>query len=655
MGYVTGSTTPRKDVAAPHWLVQLVRPKSVPVAWNRVARAAVGIAGPIGVGLAFGRLDIGVLVSMGALCATFGDADGPYRYRSRRILWAVTGGAVGFFLGALTGGHGWWSAVLLVLLAGVSALLSTSGNIASLAALQLLVFATLGSGTPRDPEIATLGFLVGALFAWLLAIGGWAVKATQPERAAVASVYDEIAVMLAASGTPAAREARLGLTTALNKAYDALLTARSRLSGRDRAYRRLMTLLADTTPVVEASVALVNVGRHPPAEVIVHIAAIAEAIRLDHKIPDAPEFEEASRGLAALRAGLDGLTVTNSKRDERDPDEDIPWRERFQEWWTTTFAGRVAWSHAVRLMLCMTVAQVVIRVLPLQNPYWVALTVAIVLKPDFGSVFGRALQRGLGTVLGVLLGAVVLAFDPRGWVLVLIVAVIAAALPIGRDRNYGIFSAFVTPLVIVQIDLTHAGDWDVALARLLDTTLGCAIVLVFGYLLWPGSFQPRIGPHLLAVLDSLRTYIQHGLSGEDTRTELRRQVYRQLSDLRNVFQQVVVEPSAAGLQAAAWWPMIVTLERATDAVTGLAVGIDRGAEPISPDAIEALTDAVAEAAAAVREERPPERMPMPDVDRLSRLVTELVAMLTTLRGPDWYSRSPGQIVRRLLRPVRPVG
>src|SRR5229473_8552008 len=32
--------------------------------------------------------------------------------------------------------------------------------------------------------------------------------------------------------------------------------------------------------------------------------------------------------------------------------------------------------------------------------YWVPLTVAIVLKPDYGSVFARALQRGIGTVVG---------------------------------------------------------------------------------------------------------------------------------------------------------------------------------------------------------------------------------------------------------------
>jgi uncharacterized membrane protein YccC len=642
------------DVAAPHWLVQLLRSKPVPVAWKRAVRAPIAIAGAIGVGMLVGRLDIGVLISMGALCATFADADGPYRYRAKRIAWASMGGATGFFLGSLVGGHGWWTAIVLVLLAGASALISVSGNIASLAALQLLVFATLGSGQSHHPLFAVLWFGVGAGFAWVLAVGAWPVRATAPERAVVAEVYDEIAVMLAASGTAEARAARQQLTAAMNKAYDALLTARSRLAGRDRAYRRLMTLLADTTPVVEASVALVNVGRHPPAEVVVHLATVGEAIRLDRPLPPPPDFEEASRGLAALKAGLEGLT-TKTKRDARDLDEQISWRDRFREWIDTTFGSAVAWSHALRLMVCMALAQWLGWVLSLEYPYWVALTVAIVLKPDFGSVFGRAVLRGLGTLAGVVLGALVLAFDPRGWVLVLLVAVIAAVVPIGKDRNYGMFSTFVTPLVIVQLDLAHASDWSLVLARLTDTAIGCAIVLVAGYLLWPGSLRPRVGTHLLGVFDALGQYIEYGLSGSDKRVQLRRQIYRQLSDLRNVFQQAVVEPSAAGLQAAAWWPVIVTLERATDAVTGLAVGIERGAEPIDPQAVDVLTEAVAEAAASVREERPPERMPMPDVDRLAKLVTELVSMLTTLRGPDWYSRSPGQIVRRLLQPVRRVG
>ena len=47
-----------------------------------------------------------------------------------------------------------------------------------------------------------------------------------------------------------------------------------------------------------------------------------------------------------------------------------------------------------------------------QRPYWVLLTVAIVLKPDFGSVFTRAVQRGAGTLLGVLIGSALLALSP---------------------------------------------------------------------------------------------------------------------------------------------------------------------------------------------------------------------------------------------------
>lgn len=47
--------------------------------------------------------------------------------------------------------------------------------------------------------------------------------------------------------------------------------------------------------------------------------------------------------------------------------------------------------------------------------YWVALTVTFVLKPDFGSVFSRAVLRALGTAVGLVTAAAVLAEVPRGW------------------------------------------------------------------------------------------------------------------------------------------------------------------------------------------------------------------------------------------------
>ncbi|GAA2988897.1 hypothetical protein GCM10010483_36670 [Actinokineospora diospyrosa] len=282
--------------------------------------------------------------------------------------------------------------------------------------------------------------------------------------------------------------------------------------------------------------------------------------------------------------------------------------------------------------------------LDLEHAYWVTLTVAIVLKPDFGSVFGRAVLRGIGTAVGVLLGAGVLAIAPPSWVLVALMAVAAAALPVGQVRNYGMFSTFVTPLVLVQLDIAQAGEWSLVGARLLDTAIGCAIVLIAGYLLWPGARRPRVGEDLAATLDTIADYLHHALSGQtDEKSNLRRQAYRALSDLRTAFQQSLVEPTAAGRVAAAWWPVIIGLERLTDAVTEVAVAVDRGAEPIGEHDTKVLAAAIREAAKAVRGERSPKRPTLPDDDRLDRVVGELTSVNATLRGPALAGgrRAPG--------------
>ena len=95
-------------------------------------------------------------------------------------------------------------------------------------------------------------------------------------------------------------------------------------------------------------------------------------------------------------------------------------------------------------MACVGVAGVLSEVLPLQRSYWVPLTVAVVLKPDFGSVFVLALQRSIGTIVGAVAGAIILALVHGAWLLIPL-AMLAAMLPFGRSRNYGLLSAFLTP------------------------------------------------------------------------------------------------------------------------------------------------------------------------------------------------------------------
>ncbi|MGW4521663.1 FUSC family protein [Amycolatopsis sp. NPDC004378] len=648
-------STPRPDLAAPHWLTQLLRSKPVPVPWNMVARAVIALAVPLAVGYAAGDIAVGALVSTGALPAVLSESAGPYRYRARRLGGATLAATAGYVVGLVTGGTPALSVPAVILVAAVSALISAAGSNASVAGLQMFVFAVLGTGqhaTGVRVEILLGHFCLGAVWSLLVALVSWTFRATSPERTAVAHVYVELAAMLSATDEAVSRVARHRLTTAMNTAYDQLLTARSWLSGRDAAYRQLLNLLSATTPAVEASVAMVNAGRRTPPEVIDHFVALSATVLASQPLPEPPPApeDESDPVLAALYAGL----VRIGKGDDRKRREPTPWHRRLRTWAGSLASGPLTWIAALRLTLCVAIAEVVGLLVPFERSYWITLTVGIVLKPDFGSVFGRAVLRGIGTVVGVGVGAIILGVDGHGWLLVALIAIFAGGVAVGKVRNYGILSAFVTPLIILQMDLAHTGSWNVVVARLVDTVLGCVIVLVFGYLLWPGSRRPQVGGRLADGLDAVARYVSSALvqasegDARLARSRARRGAYRALADLRTAFQQVVVEPSANGRQAVAWWPVIAAQERVADAVTEVGVTIGRGVAPPDPGDVELLTAALDELASAIREQREPRSVPLPDSPQLSGVVDQLESAFDAVRGPDLVERTPLRLVRRFL-------
>ena len=174
--------------------------------------------------------------------------------------------------------------------------------------------------------------------------------------------------------------------------------------------------------------------------------------------------------------------------------------------------GRMVRVFAVRLMASIGVAAVFSQVVPLQRSYWVVLTVAIVLRPDFGSVFARALQRGIGTIVGAVVGAIILAIVPYGLWLLVPAAVLAALLPYGRVVNFGLLSTFLTPLIVVLLDLQSRSGWRLAEDRLVDTLLGCAIALLVGYAPWPRSWQAHLPERFAEAVSRVARYTERALA-----------------------------------------------------------------------------------------------------------------------------------------------
>lgn len=613
-GRPPGSVSPParvRDAVAPGWLVETVRPRRAAVPYGLMARAALAISVPLAIGFAAHKIALGLLPAIGALLAIVVDIGGPYPARARRVASAMlAGGVPGVVLGSLIHDMGWVTVVVLVAVAGVSSLLAAAGSTASVTGLQLLVYTSFGTGplgALRPWWHAPVLLLAGTAWALLLTLPGWLLFPRAAEQRSVASVYQALADELRAAGTARFAERRLALTTALNEAYDQLLAVRAVSSGQDRRLTRLVALLTQSHLIAEATAAVAAEGGPVPPAVISAAERLAEAVRNRAPPPAIPPLWRDSPGVQALGDALAGAARLLTGERTAGAGLDRPGlRERLGQMVDQLRGGRLIWLSTIRLMACVGVAALMSEILPLQRSYWVVLTVAIVLKPDLGSVFARAVQRGLGTVVGVVLGAAILAAAPPGWLLLIPVAVLAALLPYGRSRNYGLMSTFLTPLVVLLLDLLAHTGWGLAEARLIDTLLGCAIVLVIGYAPWPLSWYAHLPTQFADTVGAVCAYLEQALvvRSPDRRWS-RRRASRALSDLRAEFQRTMSEPPAVSRGATAWWPAVVGLEEVMDAVTAAAVAADRGVTPPSPRRVRELTAALNDVATAVRSRAKP--------------------------------------------------
>ncbi|MFE9257615.1 FUSC family protein [Streptomyces sp. NPDC006879] len=634
----------RRTLAPPAWLLAGLRPTPAPVPWAAALRAGIALAAPLAVGFALDEPEYGALMSMGALSAVIGDTADAYRMRVLNIAVPQLFGALGVTLGTLVYGHGWVAVGVLTLVALISGMISSIGTVASVSGLLLLLNAVIGAGLalPEPWWTAPLLLSGGGLFVLLLSLLGWPLRRKQPERQAVAATYRSLAELYEAAGSPAYEERRQQVTQALNQAYDLLLARRARVHGRSQSQVRLLSQLNVIIPLVEAAPAAHQRGRPLPPEIPAAVRELGVAVAEERTKarpeagPDLPApntpaeraIDTALRHAATIVHTTDPNPYNVDDRLGRPAALGVRIRRATRE----VMLSGASWRYGLRLALCVGTAQSLVSLVPVERSYWVALTVTFVLKPDFGSVFSRAVTRALGTAGGLVVAAAVLAEVPRGWWDVPVMVALGALIPVFSARGYAFQTAAITPVILLLSDQLNHQGFDLVLPRLVDSLIGCAITLVAGYLLWPESWRTRIGDRLAKAVDDAARYVERAFGptarastatlspaalsdprlsnpARAARLRARRQIYRELSAVRAEFQRALTEPPPAGARAAAWWPLVVAVERIVDATTAARVRVNHGAPEPAEAEVTRLTAAVAELAADVRSATVPKGPP----------------------------------------------
>ncbi|WEH37542.1 FUSC family protein [Streptomyces sp. AM 4-1-1] len=607
-----------KRATPPPWLLSGLRPKNAPIPWAAVARAAVALSAPLAVGFATDRPAYGALVSMGALSGVIGDTADAYRMRVLNIAVPQLFGALGIMLGTLVYGAGWTAVVALTVIGLISGMMSTIGAVASVSGLLLLLNSVVGAGLPMpDPWWkAPLLLTAGGLVVLALTLLAWPLRGKLPERVAVANTYRAVADMLATAGTDAYEARRQDVTQSLNTSYDLILARRARYHGRSAPMVRLLSQLNVVIPLVEAAPA-VHLRRRPlPPGVPDAVRALADAVeenRTGHTESGLPAPDSAATRAvdSALRHAT--AVVHGAEPDPHNVDDRLgrpaALGVRVRRITRDVLLSRPSWRYGLRLAVCIGLAQALVSLVDVPRSYWVALTVTFVLKPDFGSVFSRAVLRAVGTAAGLVIAAPVLAEVPIGWWDVPVMVVLAALIPAFTAKGYAFQTAAITPVILLLSDLLNRQGVGLVQPRFLDSLIGCGIVLVAGYLLWPESWHSRVGHRLADAVTDIADYVGYAFdpSGERVgridqgeRVRARRRIYRDLSVVRSEFQRALTEPPPVGTRAAAWWPLVVAVERIVDATTAARVRVNHGAPEPPPSEVAAIQRELRGLAAGIR-------------------------------------------------------
>ncbi len=523
-------------------------------------RNALAVGLPLTMGIASGHSLAGVAVASGALNVAFSDGNDPYAHRARRMLGWTFLGAFAVFLGSVTGNYH----ILAILVASAWALaagllvsISTrAGDLGLNTLVTLVIYAARGAMSPEGAFYAALLVLGGGLFQTLLALLFWPVRRSGPERLAIGNLYLDLAqqigehagdLLAAPLKQPSSQVqdalSALGRDHSLEgERFRLLFDQADRLRFSIYSVSRLRSLLEHERAKQDPSIAsapevldqVLEVARKllrcvgesliEDKEDAISTQLLNELRRLTEQVQSSKagnaslsldEFASAVDAVAGqlrLVAQLGGSATTAGSEEFAKHELAPPLKLRMRSWLATLRANldihSPAFRHGIRLAVCVAIADAIGRSIGVQRNYWLAMTVAVVLKPDFTATISRGVLRLCGTFVGLLLATVLVHFLPASALTtLLLVSAFTFLMRYVGPANYGILSAAISGLIVFLIAATGVAPSEVVAERAINTVAGGIFALI-AYLLWPTWERSQVSDIIADMLDRIRDYFR---------------------------------------------------------------------------------------------------------------------------------------------------
>lgn len=207
--------------------------------------------------------------------------------------------------------------------------------------------------------------------------------------------------------------------------------------------------------------------------------------------------------------------------------------------------------HSLRLTVTIILGFIIGLLFPLQNVYWILLTIVVIMRPGYGLTKQRSYQRIIGTVTGGLIAFAFLSFV-HDKIIIATLAICCMILGYAfTSINYRIGATFVTIYVVFIYAMLTPNINDVIQYRIFDTAAGAVLSFMASYFFWP-SWEFLSQPAFIKKsIEANRNYLQEISDYYNNKGTVptsyrlaRKNAFVEIGNLMSSYQRMIQEPKS---------------------------------------------------------------------------------------------------------------
>lgn len=177
--------------------------------------------------------------------------------------------------------------------------------------------------------------------------------------------------------------------------------------------------------------------------------------------------------------------------------------------WNNFSLHSSVFRHSLRVCIASLAGFTVVQLISYgYHSYWVIMTIAFMLKPAFSLTKQRNIERIIGTFAGGMIGILILVLTPNKTVHFVFMVLFMIGTYSFMRIKYLVMVICTTPFVLILFSFLGSNFKSVAEERIFDTVLGCTIAFSAGYFLFPRWESDQFKNYIQGILKANAAYLQ---------------------------------------------------------------------------------------------------------------------------------------------------